>query len=211
MSPDAWLEANRELWAMVLPVAAVTAVMAVPAGDDWSKVREELHAIQASSVLGRRLFAWASTASMETGLDEAISKSVTELLAEDTIDAAVLRKHIKQCKEVVDSLPGVENLPDRREATVQHRSFNVKLQAKSVAELIDWACRAAVRGRAAEAGCLQLLVGESIVCQGVSSGSKAKVNESLVLKPAAARQYLKDKLEVWSTKGGEAVEDRRKI
>ena len=210
MSPESWLEANRELWAMVMPVAATNQVMAHPVGEPWAKRREELVAIQALSLLGRRLLAWAAIESLEQSLDQAIESSVAALMQESVIDDSVLRKHVKQCKAEVDALPGLESLAERRDVTVKYRTFKIELPVKSMAEHIDWACRAAVRGRAAESGCLQALVGEVIVCKGANTGSQAKVNNSLLLKPTAARQLLKDKLAAWRAKGGEAIQDIQK-
>ena len=211
MSPAAWLEANRELWAMVMPAASVNEVLAHPEGEPWSTVRGALVAIQGSSMLGKRLFAWAALAALETSLDETIENCVAALMKEPVIDDSILRKHTKQCKTAVDALPGLEGLPERRDATMKYRTFEIKLPVKSVAEHIDWACRAAVRGRAAEAGALEALVGEEVVCKGATTGSEAKVANSLLLKAAAARNFLKDKLRVWRAKGGDAIEELQKI
>ena len=211
MSPPAWLEANRELWAMLLPVASVNEVMAHPEGEPWTTVRGALVAIQSSLLLGKRLFAWAAKASLETSLDETIGNSVAALMQESMIDDSVLRKHIKQCKTAVEAFPGLESLDERREATVKYRTFEIELAVKSLAEHIDWAFRAAVRGRAAETGALQALVGEEVVCKGAKTGSEAKVANALLLKAAAARNFFKDKLMVWRTKGGEAIEELQKV
>ena len=59
ITPTKWLELHSDLYALVLPKAAVSRVMALADDEPLSKVADDLKAIWESSSLGMRLFGWA--------------------------------------------------------------------------------------------------------------------------------------------------------
>eukprot|EP00971_Amphidinium_carterae_P338187 6475424-Amphidinium_carterae.2 len=188
-----WLTNNEHLHKLILPQSALRAVLSLFEDSPWSDVRAELLDVMQSSMLGRRLFAFAASEGIAAAVDTAIVEEEQKLLKESKITAQVLRTYVTDCVARCERVLGVATLDEKREVTLRYRGQPIT-----------------VPGRAAESGTLKPLPMESLVFKDMASQSTAVVDATVVQKAKSARAFLKERVDHANKPCAETVQDRYK-
>eukprot|EP00971_Amphidinium_carterae_P115334 2284244-Amphidinium_carterae.1 len=202
-----WLSQNEGLHKLVLPQAALKAVLALEADRPWADVKNELVEVMESSLFGRRVFAFAAMEGIKAAVDEAVVEQEKKLLKEQNITVKVMRTHVLECLALCEAVPGAKTLEAQREVPIRYRGQTVQVQVRSLEEQCRLAMHAVAKGIAAEKGLLPGLPMETVLCDGISSGSKGRVEAAVVQKAKSARAMLKERVENAKNPCAETVQE----
>eukprot|EP00971_Amphidinium_carterae_P005757 114091-Amphidinium_carterae.1 len=126
-SPSDWLQRNRRLWELLLPISDVEELLADSSDDiDWNGHSDRIQRIVQSSWLGKGLFGFALPQLLQKKIRETLAQEVaalakTESLTEEKyIEARLAAK--KRVREIED----LALLPERREIVLTYRSWSLK-------------------------------------------------------------------------------------
>ena len=209
--PAHWLNSHSEVWPLVLPVLQTRTLLSLGEDESWNSVAKELRAVTESSMLGKRLFTFAALKVVEESVQAAIEASSKELLALSAISPDALQKVKAVGLEQLKGLVSIDDLPDRREVTVQYRGWPIVLKVSCVAEQLDWALMSALRGEAAAAKSIPWLPAEEWLCPTCDGSKHATISDELLTKPKAVRELLTALVNAGDEKTGEGMQDTTKI
>ena len=209
--PAHWLNSHSDVWPLVLPVLQTRTLLSLGEDESWNSVAKELRAVTESSMLGKRLFTFAALKVVEESVQAAIEASSKELLALSAISPDALQKVKAVGLEQLKGLVSIDDLPDRREVTVQYRGWPIVLKVSCVAEQLDWALMSALRGEAAAAKSIPWLPAEEWLCPTCDGSKHATISDELLAKPKAVRELLTALVNAGDEKTGEGMQDTTKI
>eukprot|EP00971_Amphidinium_carterae_P325246 6455422-Amphidinium_carterae.3 len=192
-----------DLHKLILPQDAVRKVLDMDVQEGWSTVKGELVRVIDSSMLGKRLFSFASVAHTESEVEEKCKEAVKTLLSLKEIGLDEIRAAVQSTLTVLDGVPGVLDLPDRRVVLVEYRGLSLKLSIGSLEGQVEACLQTAIRARAVESGVLCALPAESLVCSAGSTGSNASIKAECVVKASSARQWLSQKTNLLETRSAD--------
>ena len=181
--PAHWLNSHSDVWPLVLPVLQTRTLLSLGEDESWNSVAQELRAVTESSMLGKRLFTFAALKAVEESVQAAIEASSKELLALSAISPDALQKVKAVGLEQLKGLVSIDDLPDRREVTVQYRGWPIVLKVSCVAEQLDWALMSALKGEAAAAKSIPWLPAEEWLCPTCDGSKHATISDELLTKP----------------------------
>ena len=208
VGPERWLECNPELWTGLLPGAAVEKVTSLGSEESWTKVKDEISTLIASSALGARLFGWCARELCIAELQSVIEKQVTKLLTLASVGNAEVAELMMESKKSLEKVKGLQELPEKREVTIMYRGWKAPRVVRSIHEELELNLVSAARGQAVAMGSLKPLPGERALCKGCKEGEIAVIKDSYVKHSLNAREYLENVTKSNECKSGEQLLDR---
>ena len=110
---DIWAQKNEELLTMIVPRAALTAVLSCPTGQ-LSSVQRELGLIVATQI-GGDLFGDLHFQVLNEVVDKTIETHAAKLVAVEELNHAKFDEVVEECEAAVLAIPRIERLQDRRQ------------------------------------------------------------------------------------------------
>eukprot|EP00971_Amphidinium_carterae_P123746 2450856-Amphidinium_carterae.1 len=171
----------------------------------WPSLKSEVSAIVASSALGKHVFSFVMRGISEALVDDIMKKHIDALKSQ----SALTEDNIVTCRNTMKTelatVPGLSDLHDRREITLEYRGWKVKAWTKSVEEQVAMRLNTAVRGWLAQLELIPMLPGESVLCATDAALSIARVDGILFRDAKVAREHLLMVLRASSVKDGALV------
>lgn len=205
LTPTEWLTNHADLWPLVLPVEATNKILTMKPGQSWKDVHPELNQLMDCSMLGRRIFSFATRGLADGTVADECAKACEELLAKESITEQDIMKLTSSTAQKLEELPGLDCLPSRRTITVQYRGWAAQAPVKCLGEQVELCLRAAARGAAVRSGELQALPGEASLCTADAEAATPEVKAEVYQHAASARRFLASALTTAECKDGEFI------
>jgi hypothetical protein len=204
-TPAEWLSNNALLWPLVLPVDATNTILTMKPKQPWKTVHTELKQIIDSSMLGCRIFSFATRDLAEGSVVEECNRACKELMAKKSITEQEIMSLTTSTVERLQEVAGIDSLPSRRTVTVQYRGWAAQAPVKCLGEQVELSLRAAARGAAVRSGLLQALPGEASLCTADAEKARPEVTIEVYRHAASARRFLASMLTNAECKDGEFI------
>ena len=156
----------------------------------WNTVHTALKQIIDSSMLGCRIFSFATRDLAEDSVVEECTRACTELMAKRSITEQETMSLTSTTAEKLQEVAGIDSLPSRRTVTVQYRGWAAQAPVKCLGEQVELCLRAAARGAAVRSGLLQALPGEASLCTADAETAVPEVPIEVYRRAASARRFL---------------------
>ena len=204
-TPNEWLTNHSHLWPLVLPVEATNTILSMKPKQPWKTVHTELKQLIDSSMLGCRIFSFATRDLAEGTVVEECTRACKELLAQKSITEQGIMSLTSITVEKLQGVAGIDSLPSRRTITVQYRGWAAQAPVKCLGEQVELCLRAAARGAAVKSGLLQALPGEASLCTADAETAMPEVTAEVYRHAASARKFLASMLTAAECKDGEFI------
>eukprot|EP00971_Amphidinium_carterae_P015807 312256-Amphidinium_carterae.2 len=206
--PAEWLQRNRRMWELLLPVTAVDEILTDTATEiDWDTHTERIQEIVQSAWLGKALFGFALPQIIRKKIHETLRVAVAALAALETIDEEKYLQARVDAKAKVKAIEDLSTLPERREIVVDYRGWPLKTWVKSIEEECELTFACHLRAWATQLSLLPSLPGETELCVEESQNLTVKSIAEILLHDAqASRDHLLKVLKTQNLTDGDKIE-----
>ena len=188
-SPGEWLDRHDGVWQVVLPKDDVNAILAVK-DDNLTPVAAHLDAAISSSMTGERIFSFALQNVMAYRIATTCTKELEKLASKEEVTKLDVIASHNRCCDVIQALPHLDTLCERREIQIAYRSLKFGVHIKSWHEEVQARIYACIRGWAAELDLVKQVGGENHVCTKTEELVVKKLDRSLLANIKAARAFI---------------------
>ena len=192
------------IWENVMPVGDVTAVVDLNEKSNFGAVSDELLNIVESSLLGDKMFGWATKYVLNDLISKILHEETEKFAQKESISVGEFTEFVQKTVAKVQDIKGVQDLPDKRTVVVSYRGWEMETSVSSLAQQVETQLMIAVRGWAVEAGMLDALPGERTLCD--SKDSNKTIEEKLVLQARSCRAFCSKVLKSDACTSGEEAE-----
>ena len=185
LAPLEFMELHQDLCKLVLPEAAMAAVVASQA--DWGAVSQHLNKLVASSQLGLALFSFAVVDTLATRL----SAKITEQLA--ALDTGALKWEVvnmlrAKMVQAAEAMENVALMPSRRVVEVVYRGKKFTAKVSSISQQVSLCVAAKWKTVAVQEGSLKQLWTEEMLfgAESIKPASTMRVGADMICAASAA-------------------------
>ena len=204
-TPAEWLSNHALLWPLVLPVEATNKILTMKPKQPWKTVHTALKQLIDSSMLGCRIFSFATRDLAEGSVVEERIRACKELMAKKSVTEQEIMSLTSTTVEKLQEVAGIDSLPSRRTVTAQYRGWAAQAPVKCWGEQVLLCLGAATRGAAVKSGLLQALPGEASLCTADAETAVPEVTTEVYRHAASARRLLAPMLTNAECKDGEYI------
>ena len=186
-----------------MPVGDVNAVVDLKDKSQFGDVADQLFNVVDSSVLGEKMFGWASKHVLGERVEKIVKDETKRLGTREAISQGDFRTALQECVQKLEAVKGVADLPEKRCIKIVYRGWSLETVVSSLTQQAETHFMIALRGWAVEAGLLDALPGESTLC---TSSSDIKIEDKLLLQARSCRAFCARVLKSESCVSGDEAE-----
>eukprot|EP00971_Amphidinium_carterae_P048758 960905-Amphidinium_carterae.2 len=188
LGPQHWIEANRSLAGLVLPLSSVDAVLEVSEKDGFKSVSKDLGILVNGSNLGHKLFSWATHSIISGEIEEIVRVEIGSLAELSTITVGSVVESTSKAFEKLAKLPDSRAwMEKKREVTVAYGDWSVNMTASGAEEVIQMSVQAAIRHWAVSLELLTPLPAEKDLVAPAANLKVTAMDKELYTKAETAR------------------------